>query len=65
MEVNQIADNKLQKQAGFNDVSSSPGQIDLAGFNSEQVQKIAQMAVEQVVGTDDVVFQQDKVNGWC
>lgn len=31
-------------------------------FNSEQVQKIAQQAVELVVGSDNIVYQKDKVN---
>ncbi len=34
-------------------------------FNSEQVQKIAQQAVELVVGSDNIVYQKDKVNQWC
>lgn len=34
-------------------------------FNSEQVQKVAQLAVEQVVGSDNIVYQKDKVNQWC
>ena len=31
-------------------------------FNSEQVQKVAQQAVELVVGSDNIVYQKDKVN---
>lgn len=34
-------------------------------FSSEQVQKIAQQAVELVVGSDNIVYQKDKVNQWC
>ncbi|CDW77188.1 UNKNOWN [Stylonychia lemnae] len=34
-------------------------------FNSEQVQKVAQQAVELVVGSDNIVYQKDKVNQWC
>ena len=34
-------------------------------FNSEQVQKIAQQAVEVVVGSDNIVYQKDKINQWC
>ena len=35
-------------------------------FNSEEVQKIAQSAVEVVVkGDSNIVFQKDKVNQWC
>ncbi len=34
-------------------------------FNSEQVQKVAQQAVEMVVGSDNIVYQKDKVNQWC
>ena len=34
-------------------------------FNSEQVQKIAQQAVEVVVGSENLVYQKDKVNDWC
>jgi hypothetical protein len=31
-------------------------------FNSEQVKQIAQQAVEQVVGSDNIVYQKEKVN---
>ena len=31
-------------------------------FNSEQVKQIAQKAVEQVVGSDNIVYQKEKVN---
>ncbi len=45
-----------------------PGHLDL-GFNSEQVQKIAEMAVHQVVGNGDngeiVEYQKEMVNQWC
>ena len=34
-------------------------------FNSEQVKQIAQTAVEQVVGSDNIVYQKEKVNQWC
>jgi hypothetical protein len=31
-------------------------------FNSEQVKQIAQTAVEQVIGSDNIVYQKEKVN---
>ena len=31
-------------------------------FNSEQIQKIAQLAVTQVFPTENIVYQKDKVN---
>ena len=31
-------------------------------FNSEQVKHIAQTAVEQVVGSENIVYQKEKVN---
>ncbi len=31
-------------------------------FNSEQVKQIAQQAVETVVGSDNIVYQKEKVN---
>uniref|UniRef100_A0A7S3IWY8 Uncharacterized protein n=1 Tax=Strombidium inclinatum TaxID=197538 RepID=A0A7S3IWY8_9SPIT len=35
-------------------------------FNSEEVQKIAQSAVEVVVkGDSNITFQKEKVNQWC
>ena len=35
-------------------------------FNSEEVQKIAQSAVELVVkGDSNIAYQKDKVNQWC
>ena len=35
-------------------------------FNSEEVQKIAQGAVELVVkGDSNIAYQKDKVNQWC
>jgi len=34
-------------------------------FNSEQVKQIAQQAVEQVVGSENIVYQKEKVNQWC
>ena len=34
-------------------------------FNSEQIQKIAQLAVTQVFPTENIVYQKDKVNQWC
>ena len=49
----------------FQDSLTAPLSYETTGFNSEQVQKIAQIAVEQVVGVDDVVFQPEKVNQWC
>ena len=35
-------------------------------FSSEEVQKIAQIAVELVVkGDSSIAYQKDKVNQWC
>ncbi|CDW82240.1 UNKNOWN [Stylonychia lemnae] len=34
------------------------------GFNSDEVQKIAEQAVEQVVGKETAVYQKDKANVW-
>ena len=34
-------------------------------FSSEQVKQIAQTAVEQVIGSDNIVYQKEKVNQWC
>ena len=34
-------------------------------FNSEQVQGIAQQAVQMIVGADSIQYQKDKVNQWC
>ena len=35
-------------------------------FSSEEVQKIAQSAVELVVkGDSSIAYQKDKVNQWC
>ena len=31
-------------------------------FNSEQVKQIAQSAVEGVIGSDNIVYQKEKVN---
>ena len=31
-------------------------------FNSEQCQKIAQLALEQIVGSENLLYQKDKVN---
>lgn len=48
------------------DIASEGNKLDMqGGFKTEQVQKIAQMAVEQVVGTENVIYQADKVNEWC
>ena len=34
-------------------------------FVSEKVQKIAQQAVEAVVGGENTVYVKEKVNDWC
>ncbi len=34
-------------------------------FNSEQVKQIAKSALESVVGSDNIVYQKEKVNQWC
>ena len=33
-------------------------------FNSEQVTKIAQNVVENVIGGENIIYQRDKVNQW-
>ena len=34
-------------------------------LNTEEVQKIAKNAIEQVVNQENVSYQKDKVNQWC
>ena len=34
-------------------------------FNSEDVQKIAEEAVNNVIGSDQIEYQREKVNIWC
>ena len=34
-------------------------------FNSEDVQKIAEEAVNNVIGSDQIEYQREKVNHWC
>ena len=34
-------------------------------FNSEDVQKIAEEAVNNVIGSDQIEYQREKVNQWC
>ena len=33
-------------------------------FNSENVQKIAEESVNHVIGSDQIVYQREKVNNW-
>ena len=34
-------------------------------FNSEQVQQIAENAVNTVIGSETIEYNRDKVNTWC
>ena len=34
-------------------------------FNAEEVQKLAEEVVNNVVGGEELTYQRDKVNQWC
>ena len=53
----------VDSATSLQDVSQQPiNQRDPPGFSAEQVQKIAQVAVEKVVGVDNVAYDAAKVN---